>query len=156
MKLVYFLVLIKIMDCIKSTDFCHKTSINNKCYDKVHNFNCGHDLCSADVKSCQSIIIFSKMTLTKEGFQKERFKSFKNQIKNCPEPPKYEWSASDVCLNTKDCKKPSYLKRWSSHKCKCTGKYSYNCNNDYCASDKRACKGLKSKQLSKIAKCKKY
>ena len=73
MKLIYFLVLIKIMECIKSTDFCHKTSINNNNCINNHSFNCGHDLCSADVKSCQSIIIFSTMTLTKEGFQKERF-----------------------------------------------------------------------------------
>lgn len=158
MKLIYFLVLIKILESIKETDFCYKTKIDNKliyCHDK-HSFICVHDICSIDINACQRLVIFSTMTLTREGFYKDKYKKFKSRILNCTEPTKYKWNPKDVCLNTKNCAKPSYYRRSSliSYKCKCTGKYSFNCNNDYCASNKRACQGLKNKQLSKVTKCK--
>ena len=157
MKLIFILVIIKIIECIKVTDFCHQISNDNKlitCHGK-YSFKCGHAICSVDIKACRSIIIFSTMTIAKEGLNQNKFKSFKNKIWNCTKQPKYKWSPNDVCLNSKNCMKSSFNKRLPLLKCKCIGKYSYNCNNGYCASNKKACKGLKRKPISKIMTCKK-
>jgi hypothetical protein len=158
MKFVYFLILINFIECIKVKEFCYKPRINNKlvnCH-SMHSFECGSNLCSVDIKACQRIIIFSTMTLAKEGIHKERYKTFKSHIVNCtqPPPPKYKWSPNDVCMNTRDCKRPAYVKKWSTYRCKCGGRYSFNCNNNYCALNKHACQGLKSKPFEKIMKCK--
>jgi len=85
MKLTFILVIIKIIECIKVTDFCHQISNDNKlinCHGK-YSFKCGHAICSVDIKACRSIIIFSTMTIAKEGLNQNKFKSFKNKIGNC-------------------------------------------------------------------------
>ena len=81
-----------------------------------------------------------------------------NQIKDCPQPPKYKWNLNDVCLNSKDCLKTTLWRIWSTllipGECKCKGKHNYRCNNDYCALNKQACDGLNNqKSKKKIKKC---
>jgi len=159
MKFIYVLLLVKIIECTKLTDFCHQISIDDSlinCHDK-YSVKCGHDLCAVNTQVCQKLIIFSLMTISKEGINKNKFKIFKSKITNCTrvEPLKYNWNPNHVCLNTDYCVKPSARKQLLVvNKCKCTGRFSYNCNNGYCVSDKRACKGLKTKPLSTVKKCK--
>jgi hypothetical protein len=156
---------IQLIQCIKVTDFCFQISINNevkKCPENNKcNYDCGKGLCSINRYSCQSIKLFSVV----KDFQRNEksylfflnnFESFVREIKDCPEPPKYEWNPNDVCLNTKDCMNTT-IRIWSNllkpSECKCKGKYNHKCNSDYCASDKRACDYLKKIIRSKIKKC---
>ncbi len=63
-EIIFILILsIKLIQCIKVTDFCYQISIKNeeiKC--KEHNkysYDCGQGLCAIDRYSCQSIKLFS-------------------------------------------------------------------------------------------------
>ena len=160
-----FILSIKLFQSIKVTDFCYQISIEKeviKCKEnKKYSYQCFEGLCSINRYSCQSIKLFSAV----KDFQRNEksylfflnnFESFVREIKDCPEPPKYEWNPNDVCLNTKDCMNTT-IRIWSNllkpSECKCKGKYNHKCNSDYCASDKRACDYLKKIIRSKIKKC---
>jgi hypothetical protein len=156
MKIIIILFFsISLMQCFKLKDFCFydPTSINNEfeCHGKL-SFNCGGMLCTKNQYSCQVLSLFSML----DGIHNKRFISFMDKIKDCIEPPKYKWNVNHLCLNTKECFKP-LVSVWSFKmkpiKCKCKGKYSYNCNNDdYCGLNKHACSGLK-KKMAKIRQC---
>jgi len=149
-KIVFlFLILaIKLIQCIRITDFCFKISTNNenmKCKEinKKYKYNCQSALCSIDRNSCHSILLFS--TVGKHT-NNNLFESFVNSINECP---KYEFDLNDACLNSNnDCSFLSYhrLSLWSSQKkqgsCKCKGKYNIKCNRDYCVSNRWACEEL--------------
>jgi hypothetical protein len=123
-----------------------------ECHGK-YKYNCGDFVCTKNEYSCQMLSLFSVL----KGDHFKKYESFIKEIKECPKPPKYKWQPNDVCLNTNDC--VSTLKRiWPYNRvkltaCKCTGKYIYKCNHDYCALNKLACEGLKKNV--KIKKCSK-
>jgi hypothetical protein len=164
-EIIFILILsIKLIQCIKVTDFCYQISIKNeeiKC--KEHNkysYDCGQGLCAIDRYSCQSIKLFSAVKDFQRNeksyqFFRNNFEKFIKIIKACTKPLKYKWNSNDVCMNTNDCFKAHGYGIWSilmkPDECKCTGKYNHKCNSGYCASDKRACDYLKKK--TKIKKC---
>ncbi len=163
-KVILLLILtIKLTQSIQEAEFCYKISINNeviKCEEnKKYNYDCSEGLCSVDRFSCQSLTLFStvrKYSRNDYMYFKNKFESFMNEIKECPEPAKYEWNPNDVCLNKKNCLNTfnHRLWLWTNHKMsesKCKGKYNIRCNSDYCASDKRACENLKKDFM--IQKC---
>ena len=166
-KIIFlFFVSIKLIECIKVTDFCFHDIFQNKiikCKEtKNYKYECGQGICSIDRYSCQSLKLFSKVkhTQRKENeyiFFQNQYETFVKQIKNCPESPKYKWNLNDVCLNTKDCLQTTFWRIWSTllkpGECKCKEKYNYKCNRDYCASDKRACDYLKQTKKFRIKKC---
>jgi len=123
-----------------------------ECHGK-YNYNCGDFVCTKNEYSCQMLSLFSVL----KGDHFKKYESFIKEIKECPKPPKYKWQPNHVCLNTNDC--VTTLKRiWPYNRvkltaCKCTGKYIYKCNHDYCALNKLACEGLKKNV--KIKKCSK-
>lgn len=165
MKLLFWLVfLIKLIICLKKEDYCRRFDINNKllaCQNK-HNYNCGHGLCSVDRSSCQNLAIFYLIKKYEiEGYSIYKYKqvSFLNSIKDCNEVANYKWNSNDVCSNSKDCKHPPSHRLWlwsnkmNQNECKCSGKYNYRCNSDYCALYKEACNGLNTTPFE-IKKCK--
>ena len=152
---------------LKSTDFCNRIEIEGnkkECYGK-HNLSCNNIVCGKNQLYCQSFNYFSSVQ-NLPGFEKyffyfkNKFNLFKRLIKDCPKPQEYKWNSKDVCLNTKDCENSNNMlatiwsKQTTSIECKCSGKYKQRCNSDYCASDKRACNGLKEVlQNAGISKC---
>jgi hypothetical protein len=155
------------MECIKVNDFCflkkyfsEKPECNGK-----YNASCYSGLCANHQSKCQSLILLRaikniyKYVKDYDDFKKE-YDSFINQIKDCPEPPKL--NSNDYCLS----KQNRYLscistsaRIWSftqikQNECKCTGKYSYRCNNEYCAKNKQACDDLRNRSINGIKKCK--
>jgi hypothetical protein len=165
-KIIFlFFVSIKLIECIKVTDFCFHDIFQNKiikCKEtKNYKYECGQGICSIDRYSCQSMKLFSTIKDTQKieknyRFLENYYETFLSQIKDCPTPPKYKWNSNDVCLNAKDCLKTTLWRIWSTlltSQCKCKGKYDYKCNSDYCASNKQACNHLKQIVRSKIKKC---
>ncbi len=157
MNLVIIIIIIEIIElinCIKVADFCHKIKTNGKeseCHGK-YNLNCGVHFCTNDNSSCRRLMIFSTMTIAKEGISKRDFNSFKNQIKNCSKPT-YKLNPNDVCFYKIECKKSHRIFQTESDECKCSGKFSYKCNSDYCAVNKQACDVLKNLSKKSIKKC---
>lgn len=166
-KIIFlFFVSIKLIECIKMTDFCFHDIFQNKiikCKEtKNYNYECGQGICSIDRYSCQSLKLFSKVKDTQKSEKNYRFfenyyEKFLSQIKDCPKTPlKYKLNSNDLCLNARDCFQAIRL-LWSSiikkGECKCKGKYDYKCDSDYCASDKQACDHLKQIVRSKTKKC---
>jgi hypothetical protein len=84
---------------------------------------------------------------------KDKYESFMNQVKDCPERQKYEWNPNDVCLNAKNCFKLNIWYQKKAEECKCIGKLNYKCNSDYCAADKRACNKIMKRKKNNIKKC---
>jgi hypothetical protein len=122
-----------------------------ECHGK-YKYNCGDFVCTKNEYSCQMLSLFSVL----KGDHFKKYESFLNEIKECPEPPKYKWQPNHVCLNTNGCE-TTLLRIWPYNKikitaCKCTGKYIYKCNRVYCALSKLACDGLK-KNATKIKQC---
>lgn len=140
---------------MKADAFCYKKK-ELDC-DGTHSLKCVDIYCTKDQKSCKNIIMFTSVKFIKQGFYKQRYELFKKQIRNCSQSIKYKWNSKDVCLNAKNCIKPSIHRLWSIQmipiECKCTGKHSFRCNGNYCALNKQACDGLKSKPITKIMKC---
>jgi hypothetical protein len=161
-----FILSIKLFQSIKVTDFCYQISIDKeviKCKENnEYNYQCFEGLCTVDRYSCQSFKLFSTVkdiqrTEKSRDFFKNQYQLFLGKIKDCPEPPKYEWTTNDVCFNTKDCLQTKFWRIWSTFlklgECKCTGGYNHKCNSDYCASDKRGCDHLKQTERFKIKNC---
>ena len=81
-------------------------------------------------------------------------------IKECPE---YKWNPNEVCLNGLNCQELIRLpyrlmnhriKMYKKITCKCPEKYSIQCSEKYCASDKRGCDETKFNQTNvKINSC---
>ena len=158
---------IKLIKCIKVTDFCYQIKIEDKVTECNQNnkykYDCMSGLCSIDQRySCQSIKLFSTVKDIQKSekdyiFFKNHYQHFLSKIKDCLEPPKYKWNQNDLCVNIGSCLQTTFRRIWStlfeSDECKCRGKHNYKCNDDYCASDKRACKYLKHKVKTQIKKC---
>jgi len=165
MKFIIFLLLIKLIVCLKNEEFCYQISTDNNnelenCRE-THNFKCWNGLCSVGPKSCENLAVF--LLIKKYGvndFQKykNKIETFMKQVKNCTEESKL--ISDNVCLNTKDCVHPPIhrLRLWSNqmspNECKCNGKYSFRCNSEYCASNKRSCNEINGISYE-IKKCKK-
>jgi hypothetical protein len=159
--LIIFFYTFSFMNCLKHSNFCYYDKMKGdtlNCQGIRYNLTCG-DLCAKDKVSCDSIELFrSVRNLQKYDrdylYFKKNYESFMNQIKDCPERPKYKWNSNDVCLNAKNCFKMSM---WSIHKkpdeCKCGGKYNIRCNGDYCAVDKRVCGEVTKKRKINVKKC---
>jgi hypothetical protein len=156
MKKIIFLILylVAFIECIKfkmASRVCFPKEENLiKCNGK-YNYYCGQFVCSENEYSCQLLSLFSGL----KGKHREKYEIFINEVKDCPEPPKYKWKPNDVCLNTNDC--VILIRTWpfnriKQNECKCTGKSNYRCNRDYCALNKLACEGI-TKNLTGIKKC---
>jgi hypothetical protein len=164
MRILIILILILSVNYLESlnlTDYClnKETKRNHlECHGK-HNLSCGDILCSNHEASCRGIRLFSgvkNMQRNEKNYlhYRKKFNLFLRQIKLCPEAPKYKWNTNDICLNSKDCFKAIYGV-WSFQmkqtECKCTGKYSYKCTNNFCATNKKVCdEALKGNSISKI------
>ena len=158
MKIMIFIYIFIIVSFVESTilkndDLCYpKEEKELKCYDK-YSFVCGDFLCAKNQYICHLLSLFSGL----QGEHRKNYESFMTKIKKCPEPPKYKWNKNDVCLNTKNCVKPSIHRLWSTKiklvECECIGKFSFKCNSDYCGLDKKACDGLNKKKISGIKNC---
>ena len=144
------------IECIKykmAPEICYpKETEKIECHGK-YNYNCGDFVCTKNEYSCQMLSLFSGL----KGKHRKKYELFINEVKQCPEPPKYKLNSNgDVCFNFNNC--VTTLKRiWPYNKiklteCNCAGKYSYKCNRNYCASNKLACEGL-IKNITKIKKC---
>ncbi len=139
----------------KYDDLCYpKQNNNNKeftCHGK-YNFSCGDFLCIKNQYNCQILSLFSSL----KGEHKNKYQLFMSKVKDCPQPPKYKWNLKYICLKSKNCTKFK-VTIWSiqriSSECNCSGKYSYNCNSNYCALNKKACDEKPKKKLSSIKKC---
>jgi hypothetical protein len=167
MKLILLIIFsIKLLESIKVTDLCQKKEVkgNKPACQNIYNFNCDSNLCAKYQSSCQTINSLFRAKNNFYRYEKDfilysiQYKSFLEQIKECPKTAEYKWKPNDVCLNTKDCVN-TFITIWSlnqikKRECKCIGKYSYRCNSDYCALNKQACDGLKNKK-SKYKKCNK-
>ena len=165
--IIFILILsIKLIQCIKVTDFCFQISVNNeeiKCKEHYkYNYDCGKGLCSINRYSCQSIKLFSALNDFPRNeksylFFLNNFEKFIRIIKGCTKPLKYKWNSNDVCMNTNDCFKAHGYGIWSilmkPDECNCTGKYKYKCNSNLCALNKKACDHLKHKKDFVIKKC---
>ena len=165
MILIILIFAINLIECIKVTDFCYKIKINDKKQECQGNytFNIADIVCAKDRYSSRSLRVFYSIRNIQRNkndyiYLKNKYEIFMNQIKDCPQPPKYKWNLNDVCLNSKDCLKTTLWRIWSTllipGECKCKGKHNYRCNNDYCALNKQACDGLNNqKSKKKIKKC---
>ena len=169
--LTIILLLSTISSGLKPDDICHSTKI--KCNPSTNicsqvdcpdafSFDCGSNICSVDKDSCEDyqymITNIQSMKLIEANtlelvrgfvFLKKRLKNFErliNEIKNCP-VEKYEWTASDVCLNNQKCFD------WISEKCPCKGEFGLRCNENLCGRHKEACDGLSEKMPEEITDC---
>lgn len=148
-KILFLLYLISFIECIRITDYCYKLNgKEHKCKGKYY-LNCNNNVCAKDRLSCKNLILFSPNNDNNNGF-----KTIRSQIKNCIE----EWNSNGICLISNNCSKTiGYGGRWSiqikSNECKCSGKYSFKCNGNYCALNKRTCDGLKNKPIKINKKC---
>ena len=155
------------MECLKVNDFCFLKKNKSEKHECIGEYNesCYGNLCAK--YNCQIIMLFRALKNIHKyvnnnnynDFKKE-YDSFINQIKDCPEPPKL--NSNDYCLS----KQNRYLscistsaRIWSftqikQNECKCTGKYSYRCNNEYCAKNKQACDDLRNRSINGIKNCK--
>ena len=149
MKILLFFFLFSFIVCmkidLKYADLCFIPDGKGFiCHGKL-NFGCSEFLCVKNQYNCQLLSMFSQ--------NKMKYLSFMNKVEDCPEPPKYKWSPNHVCVNVKQCVKPSVQRLWSTQikliECKCIGKYNYICNEFYCGLNKQACDGLiKNKQFT--------
>jgi hypothetical protein len=168
------ILLIKLIETTKYSDFCYRTRIKNKIKECQENnkykFNCGKDLCSIDQYSCKSLAVFSMVTKHQKNefyyfknsekkhlYFKKKLELFMRSIKDCPKPQDYKWSSNDVCMKTENCFKAYGYGIWSilmkPDECKCMGKYKYKCNSNLCALNKKACDHLKHKNDFVVKKC---
>jgi len=156
MKLV-FLFLIAFIECKKfeiATQMCYpKAGERIECHGK-YKYNCGQFVCTKNEYSCQMLSLFSGL----KGKHREKYESFINEVKECSEPPKYKLKSNDddVCFNSNKCV-TTLLRIWPYNRvklteCKCTSKYDYKCNRDFCALSKLACEGL-NKNVTEIKIC---
>jgi hypothetical protein len=161
-KIIIILMLIsfslKLNKCIKHTDFCFLKESKIKC-EGVYNLTCGNVVCTKYEDSCRSLTLISSLKNIQknkkyDGHHMKKFKSFLSLIKDCPKLT--EWMPVNVCLSSKNCLKPFIRNiRWIENKqseCKCSGKYSFRCNTDYCGRNKQACNDLKQRKFE-IKKC---
>ena len=153
--ILFILFFVALIECIQFKmvpEMCFpKEAEITECHGK-YKYNCGDFVCTKNEYSCQMLSLFSVL----KGDHFKKYESFLNEIKECPEPPKYKWQPNHVCLNTNGCE-TTLLRIWPYNKikitaCKCTGKYIYKCNRVYCALSKLACDGLK-KNATKIKQC---
>ncbi len=151
--ILLFIFILLITECIslKYRDICYpKEGENFECYG-IYKYNCGDFVCIKDEYNCQLLSLFSGL----KGVHKIKYEIFMAKIRKCPEPPKYKWIPNNVCLNAKTCMKYK-VTIWSMQmvpiECKCSGKYNFKCNNDYCGLDERACDIPKKKKFE-IKKC---
>ncbi len=124
------ILLIKLIETTKYSDFCYRTRIKNKIKECQENnkykFNCGKDLCSIDQYSCKSLAVFSMVTKHQKNefyyfknsekkhlYFKKKLELFMRSIKDCPKPQDYKWNSNDVCMNTNDCFKAHGYGIWS-------------------------------------------
>ena len=176
MKLCLLIILVtfNFTHSIKLNDFCFRketceasSDCKERCYGKF-SFKCGHGLCSTNKYNCQSIKLFSIISghlrndIQYEEFEKN-YQIFLQRIADCPLVD-YNWTANDVCLNSKSCYyKPNIPFRLINKKinlikytdCDCIGEYSYKCDHNFCARHKNACNEslIKSKEQDNIKKC---
>ena len=155
MLVIYLFIIVSLIEgtILKIDDLCYpKAEKELKCYGN-YSFFCGDFICTKNQYICHVLSLFSGL----RGEHRKNYESFMTKIKNCPEPPKYKWNKNDVCLNTKNCVKPSIHRLWSAKirlvDCKCIGKHSFKCNSDYCGLDKRACDGVNKKVMIGIKYC---
>jgi len=123
---------------IKPTDFCLKPTECEQTSDECQSYKCLGNIsyeckgfCSTGRSSCQSILLWSSIIRSSNTFKK-----FTSEIRACP---KYEWNGQDVCYNRNMC--------WNNQKkieCKCSGKFSHQCGDGYCAFNKYGCEKLKN------------
>jgi len=167
-KILFLFYLTTFMECITIKDFCLKMESEGKeleCGQK-YSFDCTEILCAKDQSSCQNLILISMVKKYSKNqkdyiYYMKKFFSFTSQIADCPEPPKL--NSNDYCLS----KQNRYLsycistsaRIWSftqikQNECRCTGNYSYRCNNEYCAKNKQACDDLRNRSINGIKKCK--
>ena len=150
--LIFLFFIVSFIECakLKFNDLCYpKEEKELKCHGN-YSFVCGDFICTKSQYTCHLLSLFSGL----KGEHRKNYELFMNKIKDCPELPKYKWNKNDVCLNTKNCKTHHYpnspfhvlwIVSLKLIECKCNQKYSYVCNKDYCALDKRACDNLKKK-----------
>lgn len=146
-RIIFLFFIISFIECLYYKDLCFPDEKKEfKCFGRL-NYNCGDFVCTKNQYTCHILSIFSA---------RKCYESFVKKINSCPEPLEKKWSTNDVCKNTKQCEKPSIHRLWSIQikliACKCIGKYSYKCNDDYCGLNKMACDGLNTKMV-KIKKC---
>jgi hypothetical protein len=145
LKILLIIFSIKLMECIRVTDYCQKTEIKGKINaecQNIYNFYCDSNLCAKYQSSCRTINSLFRSKNNLYRYEKDfikismKYKSFLKQTKECPNPTEYKWKPNDVCLNTKRCVN-TFITIWSfsqikKRECKCKGKYSYKCSSDYC------------------------
>jgi hypothetical protein len=157
-KIIFLIFLITFIQCNKfkfSNDVCFpKAGKKIQCFGK-HSYNCGDFVCITNQYHCHMLSIFSYS----KGKHQEKYQSFMKRIKECPEPPKYKWRPTDVCLKTKICFKSNTISisvltfgKFRPTLCECSGKYSYKCKGNYCGLNKLGCDGLK-KNVTEIKEC---
>jgi hypothetical protein len=156
--IIIFILSIKLIDGNQVANFCFKTE--SECHGD-YDLNCDNNICAKNRNSCEKLMLYRSIKnlykYEKDFFSYVKpFELFISQIKDCL---KYKWNQNDVCLNqSKNCfKTVGFGGRWSilikSNECKCSGKYKHDCNNSYCASDKRACEILQKNMTKSIKKC---
>jgi hypothetical protein len=155
-KFIFLFFIVSFIECtnLKIDDLCYpKEQKDLKCYGNNYSFACGDFICTKNQYICHVLSLFSGL----QGEHRKNYESFMIKIKNCPEPPKYKWNKNNVCLNTKNCVKPSIHRLWSTKiklvECECIGKHSFKCNSDYCGTDKQACDGLNRKKMIGVKYC---
>jgi hypothetical protein len=158
MKTIFlFFLFPSFIECLnlKHNEMCYIIDEKeNECYGK-HNFNCANFVCTKNRYNCHLLSLFSES----KGVQhQKKYISFMRKVKDCPryKPHKYKWSPNNVCLITKNCKLKSYLHRLiqiKPYECKCSEKYNFRCNINYCGLDKRACDGLNKNMTGGIQNC---
>jgi len=171
-KILLFLLSIKTILSLNSNDFCYSTEVmclNNRectkeCNDLFRKYKCSRNLCTVNKTKCDEYINEKWFDILSLSYS-NRISRFQSRIKNCTKVT-FKLDPKDVCTNiNKICFEESFFfdsfstnvsKIKKRQDCKCNGKYSYKCEDNFCAVKKRACDAfitLKSKLINKILKC---
>lgn len=155
--IIIFSLSINLINSIRIEDFCFQSEECQSKYCKQEcegqlSHQCGYGLCSNIRHSCQSIKLWSILTINaKTDVVTTSYQNFILGINNCPQKIKYQLKSNDFCISGTKCyykqKLPFRLVNrrvevFKYSECKCLGKHKFKCERNICAKDRDACNVL--------------
>lgn len=168
--LVTFLLLIKIAQSIKSSDFCNRVDKDCKgFYDSqeiyhikcdyakcqgIYKYSCGDGRCALDKSVCEKFQVWSSSLNSVISSRRVT-----DQIKNCSSLP-FKLHLENVCINGANCFQKKLIhvrtggvKLFNKIDCPCPISHGYHCGHKICTKSKKTCENfLSSHNKRKIPK----